>query len=137
MPPANEQERAYLESRLKEVTIGDTEILGRVCRYNGTLLTGEEVDNGCFYDVDGHYCKIDRAKLQDVSRLLAPWNFIVTSKWSPMNSPSIGAKLGEQLDSILLQNVDPSILRALAEAQKKPNFDRLDAWWAEVSATQN
>ena len=137
MPPANEQERAYLESRLKEVTIGDTEILGRVCRYNGTLLTGEEVDNGCFYDADGHYCKIDRAKLQDVSRLLAPWNFIVTSKWSPMNSPSIGAKLGEQLDSILLQNVDPSILRTLAEEQKKPDFDRLNAWWAELTATQN
>ena len=137
MPPANEQERAYLESRLKEVSIGDTEILGRVCRYNGTLLTGEEVDNGCFYDAGGHYCKIDRAKLQDVSRLLAPWNFIVTSKWSPLNSQTIGAKLEELLDSILLQNVDPSILRTLAEAQKKPNFDRLDAWWAEVSATQN
>lgn len=137
MPPANEQERAYLESRLKEVSIGDTEILGRVCRYNGTLLTGEEVDNGCFYDAGGHYCKIDRAKLQDVSRLLAPWNFIVTSKWSPLNNQTIGAKLEELLDSILLQNVDPSILRTLAEAQKKPNFDRLDAWWAEVSATQN
>lgn len=137
MPPANEQERAYLESRLKEVSIGDTEILGRVCRYNGTLLTGEEVDNGCFYDAGGHYCKIDRAKLQDVSRLLAPWNFIVTSKWSPLNSQTIGAKLEELLDSILLQDVDPSILRTLAEAQKKPNFDRLDAWWAEVSATQN
>lgn len=137
MPPANERERAYLESRLKEVTIGDTEILGRVCRYNGTLLTGEEVDNGCFYDIDGHYCKVDRAKLQDVSRLLAPWNFIVTSKWSPMNSQTIGAKLEELLDSILLQNVDPSILRTLAEAQKKPDFDRLDAWWAELKATQN
>lgn len=134
MPPANEQERAYLESRLKEVTIGDTEILGRVCRYEGTLLTGEEVDNGCFYDAGGHYCKIDRAKLQDVSRLLAPWNFIVTSKWSPMNSQTIGAKLGELLDSILLQNADPSILRTLAEAQKKPDFDRLDAWWAELKA---
>lgn len=137
MPPANEQEKAYLESRLKEVTIGDTEILGRVCRYNGTLLTGEEVDNGCFYDADGHYCKIDRAKLQDVSRLLAPWNFIVTSKWSPMNNPTIGAKLEEMLDSILLQDVDPSILRTLAEAQEKPDFDRLDAWWAELKATQN
>ena len=137
MPPANEQEKAYLESRLKEVKIGDTEILGRVCRYNGTLLTGEEVDNGCFYDADGHYCKIDRAKLQDVSRLLAPWNFIVTSKWSPMNGHTIGAKLGELLDSILLQNVDPSILRTLAEAQKKPDFDRLDAGWAELKATRN
>lgn len=137
MPPANEQEKAYLESRLKKVKIGDTEILGRVCRYNGTLLTGEEVDNGCFYDADGHYCKIDRVKLEDVSRLLAPWNFIVTSKWSPMNSQAVGAKLEEMLDSILLQDVDPSILRTLAEAQEKPDFDRLDAWWAELMATQN
>ena len=137
MPPANEQEKAYLESRLKEVTIGDTEILGRVCRYNGTLLTEEEVDNGCFYNADGHYCKIDRAKLQDVTRLLAPWNFIVTSKWSPMNSRTIGAKLEKMLDSILLQDVDPSILRTLAEAQEKPDFDRLDAWWAGLQATQN
>ena len=137
MPPANEQEKAYLESRLKKVRIGDTEILGRVCRYDGTLLTGEEVDNGCFYDAGGHYCKIDRVKLQDVSRLLAPWNFIVTSKWSPMNSHTIGAKLGELLDTILLQDVDPSILRTLAEVQEKPDFDRLDAWWAELQATQN
>jgi len=137
MPPADEQEKAYLESRLKEVRIGDTEILGRVCRYDGTLLTGEEVDNGCFYDAGGHYCKIDRVKLQDVNRLLAPWNFIVTSKWSPMNSRTIGAKLEKLLDSILLQGVDPSILRTLAEAQEKPDFDMLDAWWAELKATQN
>ena len=137
MPPANEQEKAYLESRLKEVKIGDTEILGRVCRYNGTLLTGEEVDNGCFYDADGHYCKIDRAKLQDISRLLAPWNFIVTSKWSPLNSQTISAKLEELLDSILLQNVDPSILRTWAEAQKKPDFDIHDVWWAELQSSVN
>lgn len=137
MPPADEQEKAYLESRLKEVRIGDSEILGRVCLYDGTLLTGEEVDNGCFYDASGHYCKIDRVKLQDVDRLLAPWNFIVTSKWSPMNSRTIGAKLEKMLDSILLQGVDPSILRTLAEVQEKPDFDRLDAWWAELQATQN
>lgn len=137
MPPANEQEKTYLESRLKEVTIGDTEILGRVCRYNGTLLTGEEVDNGCFYDADGHYCEIDRAKLQDVRRLLAPWNFIVTSKWSPMNRQNIGGRLEPILDAILLHNEVPSVLRSLAEEQEKPDFDRLDAWWAEQRADQN
>lgn len=131
MPPANEQERAYLESRLRELTIGDTEVLGRVCRYNGILLTGEEVDNGCFYDSEGHYCKIDPAKLQDVSRLLAPWNFIVTAKWSPLNSQNLGSELERTLDSILLGKSDLAILQSLAQKQGKPAFDRLNAWWAE------
>jgi hypothetical protein len=54
-----------------------------------------------------------------------------------MNSQTIGAKLDEMLDSILLQNVAPSVLRTLAEEQKKPDFDRLNAWWAELTATQN
>ena len=61
----------------------------------------------------------------------------MTSKWSPMNSRTIGAKLEKLLDSILLQGVDPSILRTLAETQEKPDFDMLDAWWAELKATQN
>ena len=137
MPPADERERAYVDARLNELTVGNTKVSGRVCRYDGTLLTGEEVDNGCFYDADGHYCEIDQGKLKDIERLLAPWNLIVTSKWSPMNRQSIGARLDEMLDSILLQNADPSILRTLAEEQKKPDFDRLDAWWAELQSSVN
>lgn len=77
---------------------------------------------------------MDRALTQNFSRLLAPWNFIIAAKWSPYIQCHDGRYLDAVLDDVLL-GVEPlSSLRKLGDefGKKKPDFDRLDAWWSTL-----
>ena len=134
MPLSNDSEHDWLAEKLKERQKGRTKIEERVCLYNGKLMTAEEVDSGCFYDERNQFVVMDRALTQNFSRLLAPWNFIIAAKWSPYIQCHDGRYLDAVLDDVLL-GVEPlSSLRKLGDefGKKKPDFDRLDAWWSTL-----
>lgn len=101
----------------------------RVCRYDNRDLTGSEVDAGCFYDENGVFHEIDRSRLLNVIRNTVSYNFIITSKWSPLNDHRIELKLEEIMNGMLDGTKGTTDFRDFASSLPKPDFDRLDAWW--------
>ena len=123
----------YVETEPMPATEEGSTTSCRVCRYDNRKLTGSEVDAGCFYDENGGFHEIDRSRLLDVIRNTVPYNFIITSKWSPFNDHGIEPALKEIMKGMLDDTKDSDDFRAFALRLPKPDFDRLDAWWAETS----
>jgi len=123
----------YVETEAMPATEERSPTSCRVCRYDNRELTGSEVDAGCFYDENGVFHEIDRKRLLNVIRNTVPYNFIITSKWSPLNAHGIENALEEIMKGMLDGTKSPDDFRAFASRLQKPDFDKLDAWWKETS----